>query len=164
MSESQITLRDAGPEDIQFLAQLYRDTRRSEVNAWGWPQEQQELFLKMQFDAQRRSHQATFPDATDRIICVGDVAVGRMLVGYETEGMRLVDIALLEEYRNQGVGTQLIGQLMQDCEEQDRILRLQVLQGNPAIRLYRRAGFVQSSADQMYVQMEWISSQKRGRV
>lgn len=164
MSESRVTLRDAGPEDIQFLAQLYRDTRRNEVNAWGWPQEQQELFLKMQFDAQRRSHQATFPDATDRIICVGNVAVGHMLVGFEPGGMRLIDIALLDEYRNQGIGTQLIRQLMQDCEEQDRVLRLQVLQGNPAIRLYCRAGFVQSSADPMYVQMEWMSSQKRERL
>ena len=34
-------------------------------------------------------------------------------------------------------------------------LRLQVLQGNPAMRLYRRMGFVETGADQMYAQMEW---------
>jgi ribosomal protein S18 acetylase RimI-like enzyme len=155
MAERQITLREATPEDMEFLARLYFDTRRQEVSAWGWPPEQQELFLRMQFDAQSRSYRAAFSDATDRIICLDGSAVGRMLVGQEPGAMHLVDIALLEEHRNCGIGTSLLRQLLQECEMQDRTLRLQVLQGNPAIRLYQRMGFVQSGADPMYVQMEW---------
>jgi ribosomal protein S18 acetylase RimI-like enzyme len=164
MIEGRITLRDANPEDVQFLARLYRETRRKEVEAWGWPEEQMEFFLRMQFDGQRLSYKATFPNATDRIVCVGGVAAGRMLVGREPEGVRLIDIALLEEYRNRGIGTGLISQLLEDCEAQSCILRLQVLQGNPAIRLYNNLGFIQSGADAMYIQMEWIPSQKRGRL
>jgi ribosomal protein S18 acetylase RimI-like enzyme len=164
MPEGGITLRDAVPEDVPFLARLYSDTRRQEVGAWGWPPEQQELFLRMQFDAQRRSYRASFPDASDRIICVESVAAGRLLVGQEPEGVRLIDIALLAEHRNRGIGTGLIRQLQQECEMRGSTLRLQVLQGNPAVRLYQRLGFVPSSAGPMYVQMEWTPSQQRERV
>jgi len=155
MVESRVTLRNATPEDREFLASLYSDTRQQEVAAWGWPQAQQDMFLRMQFDAQYRSYRAGFPDATDRIVCLDDVAVGRMLVSRETAGMHLIDIALLEAYKNQGVGTGLLRRLLQECETENTPVRLQVLQGNRAIRLYRRLGFIETSADPMYVQMEW---------
>ena len=159
MLKSQIILRNAIPEDTQFLARLYFDTRRQEVAAWGWPPQQQEMFLRMQFDAQSRSYRSAYPDATDRIVCLEGSAVGRMLVGQEPSGTRLIDIALLEDHRNRGIGTELLRQLLQKCKSQGRTLRLQVLQGNPAVRLYQRMGFLQYGADPMYVQMEWIPSQ-----
>jgi len=164
MAERQITLREATPEDMEFLARLYFDTRRQEVAAWGWPQQQQEMFLRMQFDAQSRSYRSAFPDAVDQIVCLDGFAVGRMLVGQEPAGMHLIDIALLEEHRNHGIGTQLMRQLLQERKSQGRTLRLQVLQGNPAIRLYQRLGFVQSGADPMYVQMVWTPSQPPERL
>jgi hypothetical protein len=37
-------------------------------------------------------------------------------------------------------------------------LRLQALQGNPAIRLYQRQGFHLTGADSIYIQMEWTPS------
>jgi len=159
MIEREVTLRNATPGDTQFLFRLYCDTRLKEVAAWGWPPGQQEWFLRMQFDAQRRSYLAAFPDAVDQIVCLGDSAVGRVLVERNSALMHLIDIALLEEYRNRGVGTGLLRQLLQECETQGRALLLQVLQGNRAIRLYQRLGFVQTGVDPMYVQMEWIPSQ-----
>ncbi len=157
MIEREITLRDAVPEDAEFLARLYCDVRSQETGAWGWPPEQQELFLRMQFDAQWRSYRAGFPDATDRIICLGTAAIGRILTAQNPTTTRLIDIALLGVYRNRGIGTTLLRQLLQECERQGSALRLQVLQGNPAIRLYQRLGFVQASADPMYAQMEWTA-------
>jgi GNAT superfamily N-acetyltransferase len=159
MFERRLTLKETFPEDLPFLARLYYDTRRQEVGAWGWSQEQQELFLRMQFEAQSRSYRAAFPDATDRIICLEGAHIGRMLTVQEPAGIRLIDIALLDEHRNRGIGTELLRRLQQEgCS-----LRLQVLQGNPAIRLYQRLGFVQIDADLMYVQMEWIPFREQER-
>jgi ribosomal protein S18 acetylase RimI-like enzyme len=158
MIEEQITLRDAVPEDMQFLGRLYRDSRRREVESWGWPPEQQEMFLEMQFHAQYRSYRATFPDAGDNIICQGNSPIGRVMVSQESASLRLIDIALLEEHRCRGIGGNLIRRLMQQCETNRLTLRLQVLQSNPAMRLYKRMGFVESSADSMYIQLEWIPS------
>src|ERR1700761_1274647 len=102
MISELITLRDAAAEDVSFLARLYDDTRRIEVSAWGWPSEQQRWFLRMQFDAQRRSYQASFPDAQDRIVLREHVPIGRILTCREDASMRLIDIALIEEHRRQG--------------------------------------------------------------
>lgn len=150
-----IALRDAVAEDISFLARLYADTRRQEVSAWGWPPEQQEWFLRMQFDAQRRSYQANFPNAADRIVLKDDEPIGRILISRDTEIMRLIDIALVEEQRRLGVGTHLLLNLLEECHSRSCALHLQVAQGNPAMRLYERLGFVQTGGDPMYLQMEW---------
>jgi ribosomal protein S18 acetylase RimI-like enzyme len=84
-------------------------------------------------------------------------------VGREAGGMRVIDIAMLEEHRNCGIGGELLRRLQQECEAQGCTLRLQVFHGNPAIRLYERLGFVQSGTDAMYMQMEWLPSPRTGR-
>lgn len=149
-------LRDATFEDRQFLARLYGDTRRHEVSAWGWPLDRQEMFLNMQFEAQYRSYREVFPAATDSIVLVNDSPAGRLLVDRGQVAIHLIDIALLEEHRNSGIGERLLRRLLRECEVRSCALRLQVLQANRAIGLYRRLGFTQSSADAMYVQMEWL--------
>ena len=155
MNADLITLRDAVAEDLSFLAYLYADTRRREVGAWGWPQEQQEWFLRMQFDMQRKSYQASFPDAHDRIVLRGGVPIGRVLTNQNAVFMRLIDIALVEDQRQQGVGTYLMRKLLGECEARGCALHLQVIQGNPAMRLYQRLGFVQAGGDSVYAQMQW---------
>jgi len=163
MIEDQITLRDATPEDMPFLGRLYCNSRQQEVESWGWPAQQQEAFLRMQFEAQHRSYRAAFPDATHNIICKENAPIGRILVNREPVALHLVDIALLAEHRNCGIGSELLRRMQQACEVQSLTLRLQVLQGNPAIRLYRRLGFVLSSADQIYVDMDWVPAQVQER-
>ena len=156
-----IALRKATVGDLPFLARLYRDTRQ-DVEGWGWPQEQQEWFLQMQFDARQRSYAAAFPHAKDHIAYVEETQVGRMLVDYEPAGLHLIDIALLREYRNQGIGSGLIGGLQKECAQQGWTLRLQVLADNPAIQLYRRMGFAETGADALYAQMLWSSAEDEG--
>src|SRR5262245_48974473 len=150
-----ITLRDAVADDLPFLACLYADTRRHEVSMWGWPPEQQEWFLRMQFDAQRMSYQASFPGALDRIVLWNNMAIGHILTTQDEGSMRLIDIALIEEQRRQGVGTYLLRNLLDQCQKRDCTLHLQVLQGSPAIRLYQRLGFRMAGEDSMYLRMEW---------
>ena len=163
MVENPITLRNAAPEDIEFLARLYSDTRQQEVAAFGWPLAQQEMFLRMQFDAQCRSYRGAFPDAIDQIVCLDGSAIGRMLVSREPAGMHLIDFALLAGHRNHGIGTGLLSRLLQECEDQGMTLRLQVLQDNPAIRLYQRLGFVENGSDLMYIQMEQTPQRSQQR-
>lgn len=116
----------------------------------------------MQFDARQRSYEAEFPDAEDRLIYLEDAPVGRLLVNREQAGLHLIDIALLEEHRNQGIGSLLIGQLQRECTKEGWTLHLQVLEGNPAIQLYRRLGFAQTGAEAMYVHMAWIPTGRPG--
>src|SRR5271166_4142540 len=112
--QDALALREACADDLPFLLSLYCDVRSPEVNAWGWPAAQREAFLRMQYDAQRRSYQAAYPQAAHHIVCSCGVPIGRRLVAAMPEGVRLVDIALLSAYRNRGIGTRLIQQLVDE--------------------------------------------------
>src|SRR5271165_2761764 len=112
----------------------------------------------MQFEAQRRTYQSAYPRAQDSIICLQEDSIGRILVDREPGAMHLIDIALRGEYRGRGIGGALIRQLMRECETHGWPLRLQVLQTNPAVRLYRRLGFAPRGGDPIYMQMEWAPS------
>jgi ribosomal protein S18 acetylase RimI-like enzyme len=149
-----ISLRDATPEDAGFLFALYCDTRAGEMSGWGWSLEQQDAFLRMQFDMRQRSYAAAHPAATDRIVCDGKASIGRILTDSHGSAVNLVDIALLAAYRGRGIGTTLIRKLLNDCDLRGQLLSLQVAVGNPAERLYVRLGFLESGRDAMYVQMD----------
>ena len=151
----RLELREAVADDQAFLFSLYCDVREPEVNAWGWPASQRDAFLQMQFMAQGRSYSAAYPDAIHHIVYSRGAPVGRRLVTRAAAWVRLVDIALLAAHRNRGLGTQLIQQLIDECSAQNSILHLQVLRGNPALRLYQRLGFCESGSDDMYIQMQW---------
>jgi ribosomal protein S18 acetylase RimI-like enzyme len=149
-----ISLRPFRPEDQEFLFQLYASTRMHEIAGFGWPAAQQEMFLQMQFNAQRRSYESAYKDAEHQIVELDGQPIGRLMVLREKDFAVLVDIALLAEHRGRGVGGRLVRELMQQCARDGVTLRLQVLKSNPALRLYERLGFIRTGEDQMYVQME----------
>ncbi len=72
---------------------------------------------------------------------------GRLLVNEESSAMHLIDIALLEDYRNRGIGTHLLNELKRECDSRQMTLRLHVLAVSPARGLYRRMGFAEVGAD-----------------
>lgn len=147
-------LRPSLPEDREFLFQLYASTREQELRAFGWPPAQQEAFLRMQFNAQQQWYSATYSNAENQIIEKDLQPIGRMIVQREAGLWRLVDIALLPEHRGQGIGGELLRALIEQCRDSGAVLQLQVLNTNPAQRLYTRLGFVKTGEDQLYTQME----------
>ena len=76
------------------------------------------------------------------------------MVFHDKDSTRLVDIALLTEHRNHGIGAQLLRDLISKCESERLPLRLQVTKNNPARHLYERLGFVLTGEDPMYYEME----------
>jgi len=149
-----IRLRPFSVADQEFLYRLYASTRREEVAAWGWSQEQQDAFLRMQWNAQQRSYETSYPEAEHSIILRDGEPIGRMLVMHGKEAKILVDIALLSGHRGQGIGGQLVRTLVEQSDKERVAVRLQVLKSNPARRLYERLGFQQTGEDAVYLQME----------
>jgi ribosomal protein S18 acetylase RimI-like enzyme len=147
-------LRPSLPEDRDFLFRLYASTRVEELRPFGWNAVQQEAFLRMQFNAQQQWYLATYAAAENQIIEKDHEAIGRMIVLREPGTCRLLDISLLPEHRGQGIGGELIRALIKECGELGAVLKLQVLNTNPAKRLYTRLGFIKTGEDQIYMQME----------
>ena len=151
---SDISLRAVQPGDQDFLFKLYSCIRQPEISVWGWNAQQQEAFLRMQFMAQQRWYESTYAGAEHQIVVCAGQPAGRLLIFRTPEAAVLVDIALLPEHRNRGIGGELIRAMLKECDEKRTCAKLQVLRTNPARRLYERLGFRQTSADDMYFQME----------
>lgn len=153
-----IELRQVSAEHQDFLYRVYASTRQAEIAAFGWDPAQQEAFLRMQFNAQQRSYEMVYEGADHKLVFVDGQPAGRILVHRGAKACVLVDIALLAEYRNRGIGRQLLQQLLDDAGRDGIAVRLQVLKTNPAYRLYERLGFVKTGEDGIYFQMEKSSS------
>jgi ribosomal protein S18 acetylase RimI-like enzyme len=147
-------LRPSLPEDRDFLFRLYASTRMEEIRGFGWTAVQHEAFFRMQFNAQQQWYQATYTTAENQIIEKDHEPIGRMIVQREAGTWRLLDISLLPEHRGQGIGGELIGSLIKECAAAGAVLQLQVVNTNPAQRLYTRLGFAKTGQDQIYTQME----------
>ncbi len=155
-SQSKIVIRDGVSEDAPFLEKLYFETRRDEFAQLGWDENQLATLLKMQFMTQTQSYRMQFPDARNLIIEADGAAVGRLI---ETDEIRLVDIAVLPEFRNQGIGSFVLRRLLKEAKNKAKPVNLQVLKTNiPAIRLYERFGFEKTGEDQLYLMMQWRDS------
>ncbi|HEV2961748.1 MAG TPA: N-acetyltransferase [Candidatus Angelobacter sp.] len=154
-----LTVCSFSPEHQEFLFQLYASTRQQEFAGLGWPPAQLDVFLRMQFNHQQRWYETAYPDAEHRIILRDGEPIGRILVNHTSEFHLLVDIALLPEHQNRGIGGKYLHELIQQSEKTGLPVRLQVLKTNPAQRLYERLGFVKTGEDELYLQME---RKKRG--
>jgi ribosomal protein S18 acetylase RimI-like enzyme len=147
--------RPVHTEDESFLFELYASTRQSELLAWGWDDAMQQNFLRMQWNAQRMGYSHQYPGADHLVILWGDQRAGRLYIFRNNLEIRLVDIALLPAFYNQGIGSSLLQDLQRQAQAADLPLRLRVLKNNPARRLYERLQFATTDEDEMYLRMEW---------
>ena len=147
-----LLLRDATPDDEQFLFDVYASTRQEELDGLGWDEDQKQNFIRMQFLARERS----YPRVDNQIIILNGRAIGRILVDRTDSEILLRDIALLSEYRNQGIGTKLIQDLLDEATVAGKSIRLHVLVTSAALRLYERLGFRKTGADDAYFEMRWV--------
>jgi ribosomal protein S18 acetylase RimI-like enzyme len=154
MSASDVTLRPIGPDDMRFLYEVYASTRLDELAPLGWTVEQQAAFLTQQFNAQHQSYRASYASADFQIILVDDRPAGRLYVARSPEEIRLIDIALLPEYRRAGIGARLLRELLDEAAQTGRPVRLHVEKFNPAQRLYERLGFRRVEDHGVYWYME----------
>lgn len=151
-----VELRPVTASDDEFLLSVYASTRADELAQAEWAEGQQEMFLRWQFDLQRREYDARFPDASYNVILVDQQPVGRIWVGSDDEQIRLLDIALLPEFQSRGIGTALLERLKNDAATSGKALRHMVfVLNNNAERFYERLGFTRIEDFGAYKHMEW---------
>lgn len=156
---AQIVLRPIRDSDLGFLRALYASTRAAEMALTGWPQEAVDAFLAQQFAAQHDWYMREYAGARFDIVECGGVPIGRLYVSYQPRDIRIVDIALLPEYRNRGIGGGLLRQLLDEGVASGRSVSIHVEMFNPAQRLYRRLGFEQAGVNGPYLLLVWRPAQ-----
>jgi ribosomal protein S18 acetylase RimI-like enzyme len=150
-----IALRPIRPEDRDLLCRIYGSTRTEELAPVPWTEEQKAAFLRQQFDAQTAYWDEQYPNAERSIIEVDGMPAGRFYVQRWPKEFRLVDVALLPDFRKRGVGTELIRSLFSEAARAGKVVTIHVEMFNPARALYERLGFASKGEQGMYVLMEW---------
>ena len=87
------------------------------------------------------------------MILAGGEPAGRLYVARWEDEIRIVDIALLPEYRGRGLGTTLLEGLIEEAEAAGKPLSIHVEMNNPARPLYDRLGFEEAGEFGVYVLM-----------
>jgi GNAT superfamily N-acetyltransferase len=152
----EVVLRPVTTGDDEFLRAVYASTREEELGQVVWSEGQREAFVSWQFDLQRKEYETRFPDARYCLIVVDGQPAGRIWVGSDDEQIRLLDIAVLKDFQNRGVGTALVSALVDEAARKKKPLRHMVfVLNNDAHRFYERLGFVIIEDLGAYKHMEW---------
>jgi ribosomal protein S18 acetylase RimI-like enzyme len=154
-SDASIGLRPIDQEDQPFLLAVYASTRQQELTVLPWDDAQKAAFVRMQFEAQHAQYQEHYAGASFDIILLEDRPAGRFYVYRAADEIRIVDIALLPEHVNRGIGTALLKGLQAEAAAAGKPLRIHVERFNPALRLYERLGFRVIADRGIYLFMEW---------
>lgn len=150
-----VALRAISPDDDELLCRVYASTRTEELSALEWTEDQKAAFLRMQFEAQHRYYRESYPSSSFDVVLVDGQPAGRLYVARWPEELRVIDVALLPEFRRRGVGTSLLRALLEEASARGLPVRIHVERFNPALVLYERLGFRVLEDRGVYLFLEW---------
>jgi GNAT superfamily N-acetyltransferase len=157
--QRDVILRNATMRDINFLCCLYYQSRAAELAAVAWSEADKKTFLDSQFDLQHHHYLTYYAEANFLIIEHQSMPIGRFYLLQQEDTFLVVDISLVSEWRNQGIGSILIRYAQKLAQEAQAALQLHVEQRNQAAyRLYQRLGFVHIGVEGSHIKMHWPSN------
>ena len=95
----------------------------------------------MQFEAQHQHYQSRYPNASMSVIKSGDQPVGRLYVAELADEIRIIDITILPEHRNQGIGTKFVKDVLQTGADRRKPVQIYVENYNPSAAVFLAARF-----------------------
>tara|TARA_Y100001956_G_C4127842_1_gene191320 strand:- start:2371 stop:2817 length:447 start_codon:yes stop_codon:yes gene_type:complete len=136
--------RPAKERDFDFLYQLKKAAEHDAIKAvFGWDEK-----------VQREIHQQEWQQAKPTIIEVEGQPVGSFLVEQHNDHLYFGRFFLLPELHGEGVGSQVLNQLITDAQKLNLPIKLCYLQGNRVGSLYERFGFKRISHNQQFIFMQ----------
>jgi ribosomal protein S18 acetylase RimI-like enzyme len=150
-----LVFRPMTDADLGFLSALYASTRTEELAHLPWSEVEKAGFLEMQFQAQHGHYLKHYPDALWLVIEKAGEPAGRLYLEEWPSEQRIIDIALMPGFRGQGLGTALLGDIMDAAGSRCKAVGIHVEKANPAMRLYHRLGFRTIEDKGVYDLLRW---------
>lgn len=145
--EGAITLRNARPTDYAFAARLYRAGMRQRLVPLGlWDAQRVAARFRRGFKAKQA-----------KVIRLRQIDIGWIQVAETRRGFHIKQLHLVDRFRNNGIGTQLIRSLQDRARRAGKPVALNVIRGNPAAVLYRRLGFRVIRKGEEKMHMRWVA-------
>jgi ribosomal protein S18 acetylase RimI-like enzyme len=155
LDPTRLWRRPESEADLPFLFDLYASTRTRELSRMDWSEKQKAQFVASQFQAQWVDYHGRYPDARFEVVELDGERVGRLIVHQREDELRLIDIAVAPAYRDRGIGTHLIGEVLDEARDLGLAVRFHVEESNPARRLYDRLGFVEIAQNGPHRLLQW---------
>ncbi|MEU8382269.1 GNAT family N-acetyltransferase [Streptosporangium sp. NPDC048865] len=136
-------LRPASAADVEAVAELRAVVLRSDLVRLG------------RYDARRVRQRLRdgFTPAHTWMIEVGGSPAGCVALRPGEDAYRLEHFYLDPDAQGRGIGSAVLGGLLERCDREAATIRLNVLRGSPARRLYERHGFTVETEDAVDVFM-----------
>jgi len=151
-----VSQRRARPEDEALRFELFAAEKASELERIGLAEAQYRSLLEMQYRGRALSYAAQYPEVEEWIVCTqAGSGIGRYLLAKTAKGIRLLDLAVLPQWRGRGIGTGVLQELAQRSCVAEVAFSLRVVKGNQATRLYARLGFQVIAEDEISYEMVW---------
>jgi len=155
ISSEKITLRPVTEQDDDFLLSVYATTREAELAQVPWSQEQKNTFVRMQFTAQKQHYAAEYPQANHDLICLDGVPVGRIYLARTADGFHILDLTVLPEQRNSGIGSFLLSRVIEEARRAGKPVSIYIENFNPSLRLFERLGFHKEREHEFQLLLKW---------
>lgn len=141
----RFTIRPANESDKEKAFSSYKQTIGPYIaTAWGWDESfQQDGFHKNN------------PIEKLKIIEVNSVFAGALHLVEEDLFIHLKTLYIIPHFQNKGIGTTIIDNIKHLASTQRKSVRLKVIDGNPALRLYKKHGFIINSHENKLSEMVW---------
>jgi ribosomal protein S18 acetylase RimI-like enzyme len=132
MRPAAIHLRPAMQADKEFCYRVKKAAMsRYVAEIWGWDEAFQQEFHARDFEALR-----------PEVVVYKGRDIGTIEISRHSDHIHLGEFYLLPDFQRQGLGTQLLQQVVDEAQSSLLPVRLEVLKINPVQSLYRRHGFV----------------------
>ncbi|MFZ2403628.1 MAG: GNAT family N-acetyltransferase [Methylobacter sp.] len=152
---NNMNIRPAREEDSGFIESLYRSSRDDLRLIQAEDDFVEELIL-MQHKAQNQAYGEMYPNAFYFVVEKQGEKIGRIIVDFGHNEVRLLDITFIREARGKGFGSGVIKALQYAASQTKAPLTLSVHRSNPgARRLYLSLGFRVEQSDPMVEQLAW---------
>jgi ribosomal protein S18 acetylase RimI-like enzyme len=129
---TSVWLRKATEDDVGFYFQVRKLTIKPLI----------EVYRPWDEDAEKRDIVKKVDIKRDRIIMLGEKAIGLFSYFESDEEIYLALINILPEYQSKGIGSNLVLDLKNKADKLDKIVKLDTYQNNfRAIKFFEKAGY-----------------------
>lgn len=156
LSQKGLSFRPMRPTDHGFIESLYHSTRDDLKQLLDAESEFIEDLIDMQFQAQHQGYGDMFPNAMHFIIEKLNERIGRAVVDFGSNEIRLVDIALIPQARNQGYGSAVLRAIQMAAAQARAPVTLTVAANATAAQhFYHQLGFQAAEATPTHQLLVW---------
>ena len=150
IGNTSVTRRAATEQDDAFLFALFKAVRLPDFEPAHLAPAQLDMLMSIQYAGQKQSYGAQYPSGHDIVLLDGK-PIGRMWLYRGPSEHHLVDISLLPEFRNRGIGARVVAESIAAARAAGLRLCCSVaLTNRGSLRFHQRLGFQIVGQDEVY--------------